>query len=46
MKQKKINLNIEWSGREGFTFWNDWFEVNWVVISLDDKLLLRDCLLV
>ena len=41
MKQKKINLNIEWSGREGFTFWNDWFEVNWVVISLDDKLLAR-----
>jgi hypothetical protein len=41
MKVKKIEEHINWSDRKGFTYRNDGFEVNWVVISHGDKLLAR-----
>ena len=41
MKVKKIEEHINWSGRKGFTFWNNGYEENWVVIPLGDKLLAR-----
>lgn len=41
MKVKKIEEHINWSGRKGFTFWNDGFEVNWVVITHKGEILAR-----
>ena len=41
MKVKSIEKHINWSGREGFAFWNDELEANWVVIAHGNKILAR-----